>query len=147
VRSQAYPCLSPCSAHALTSQHYDLVIKTDLHTSPPTFSGEALITLDVHSDISKIVFNLHKTLHISHMAISHSDLKSTNSIALPASELSFDDEQERGILSLASLPGGELKGGVKDVKLFFKFDAELLPSMRGYYKSEGDADENGKKPM
>lgn len=45
------------------------------------------------------------------------------------------------------VPGGMLKKDAKDVKLFMRFEGELLGSMMGYYKSEGDLDEKtGKKP-
>jgi aminopeptidase 2 len=34
-----------------------------------------------------------------------------------------------------------------DAKLWVRFEAELTGSMAGYYKSEGDAGEDGKKPV
>lgn len=131
----------------LYRQHYDIVIKTDLVSSPPTFTGEALITLDVNSSTSELVFHLNKELSITHIAISTSDLKTTSSLVIPKEELKLDEEKERATISLAKLPGGGLKEGTKDVKVFFKFESELHATMFGYYRSEGDADENGKKPM
>ncbi|OWZ56597.1 aminopeptidase 2 [Cryptococcus neoformans] len=127
--------------------HYDIVIKTDLLSSPPTFSGEALITLDVNSSTSELVFHLNKELSITNIAISTSDLKTTSSLVIPKEELKLDEEKERATISLDKLPGGGLKEGTKDVKVFFKFESELHASMFGYYRSEGDADENGKKPI
>jgi aminopeptidase 2 len=44
------------------------------------------------------------------------------------------------------VPGGKLAAGTK-AKLFFRWEAELGGNMVGYYKSDGDADDNGKKPM
>lgn len=44
--------------------HYDIVIKTDLESQLPYFSGESVVTLDVKNDTSKLVFNVHKELKI-----------------------------------------------------------------------------------
>ncbi|WVQ78532.1 hypothetical protein IAT38_000618 [Cryptococcus sp. DSM 104549] len=131
----------------LHPQHYDIVIKTDLLSSPPTFSGEALITLDVLEDTSSLEFHVHKTLSLTHIAISTTDLKTTASVVIPTSELKLDEDRERGVVPLDKLPGGGLKKGTKGVKVFFRFEAELKSAMHGYYRSEGDADENGKKPI
>jgi aminopeptidase 2 len=124
------------------------VVKTDLESSPPSFSGESLTHLDITSDITTLTFNLHPTLSVTHLAISSSDLKTTSSLVLPLTALSIDKDQERGAVDLSSLPGGGLKAGMKGVKLWTRFEAELGGSMVGYYKSEGDLDEStGKKPM
>nr|ODN86532.1 hypothetical protein L203_04234 [Cryptococcus depauperatus CBS 7841] len=107
--------------------HYDLAIKTDLLSSPPTFSGE--------------------TLSITDIAISTSDLKTTSSVVIPKEVLELDEELEMGTIPLEKILGGGLKENQKDVKIFFRFEAELKGAMHGYYRSQGDADENGKKPM
>lgn len=105
-----------------------------------------LIHIDVRSDTSKLVFNVHPSLSISHLAIASTELKSTSTIVLPTSSLSVNEEQERGIIDLAQLPDGGLKAGAS-AKLWLKFDGELKGNMVGYYKSEGDADEAGKKEV
>ncbi|CAD6573132.1 MAG: Aminopeptidase 2 mitochondrial, partial [Tremellales sp. Tagirdzhanova-0007] len=131
----------------VSPKHYDLIFKTDLSSSPPQFSGEALITLDVHSDTPKLIFNLSSTLKISHIAIASSDLKTESSMVLSLSALSIDESQERGTLDLTSLPSGGLKAGSKGVKVWMAFEAELAGTMTGYYKSEGDPDDSGMKPV
>lgn len=94
------------------------------------------------------MFNLHKPLKVTHLALKSSDLKSTSSIVLPLEKLSVDEAQQRGSVSLDHVPGGILKKGTEGVKLFFRFEGELSGDMIGYYKSEGDLDEKtGKKPM
>lgn len=119
-----------------------------MKSSPPKYSGEALISLDVHSDINELVFNVYPSLEITHIAITSSDLKTKSAVVLDASTLSRDKDQERGKLNLSTLPGGGLKAGSNGVKVFFRFEAELKGNMFGYYKSEGDLDEEtGKKPM
>lgn len=129
-------------------QHYDIAVKTDLLSSPPTFSGESIVTLDVSSDTSTLVFNTHKSLKISHIAIATNDIKTSSTLVIPLDQLSYDEEQERGKLDLSKLPGGGLKAGSKGVKVWMKFDAELQGNMVGYYKSEGSTDEEtGKKQM
>ena len=124
------------------------MIKTDLAASPPSYSGELIVTLDVKQDTSAVVFNVSKNLKISHLAITTSDLKSTSSVTLSESDLSLDDEKDRGTINLKSLPGGGLKAGQKDVKIWFRFDSILAGNMVGYYLSEGDKDEKtGEKPV
>jgi aminopeptidase 2 len=131
-----------------TPQHYDLAFKTDLSTSPPTFSGEALIHLDVHSQTPSLVFNVHHSLKITNIAISSSDLKTSSTHVLDISKLSIQEGKERGVVDLTDLPGGGLKAGSKGVKVWFRFESELTGSMMGYYKSVGDEDaETGKKPV
>lgn len=126
--------------------HYDLAFKTDLESSPPTFLGEALIDLDVRQDTKQIVFNLHPDLKVTNIGIKTLDQKTSTSVQIPVSALTFDKEQERGKVDVSSLPGGGLKTGSK-TQLFLRWEAELGNNMMGYYKSEGDPDENGKKPM
>nr|XP_018263637.1 aminopeptidase 2 [Kwoniella dejecticola CBS 10117]OBR85795.1 aminopeptidase 2 [Kwoniella dejecticola CBS 10117] len=126
---------------------YELAIKTDLVASPPTFSGEGIIHLDIKEDSSSIKFHSHKTVTITHIAISTSDLKTTSNLNLPLSALTLNNENEVATLDLSSLPGGGLKEGQKNTKLFVRWEAELKSAMHGYYRSEGDADENGKKPI
>lgn len=129
-------------------QHYDIAVKTDLISSPPTFSGESIITLDIENDTSTLVFNAHKSLKISHIAISTNDLKTSSTLVIPVDQLTLDEDQERGKLNLSSLPGGGLKAGTKGVKVWMRFEGELQGNMVGYYKSEGSTDEEtGKKQM
>jgi aminopeptidase 2 len=78
------------------------VVKTDLESSPPSFSGESLTHLDITSDITTLTFNLHPTLSVTHLAISSSDLKTTSSLVLPLTALSVDKDQERGSVDLSS---------------------------------------------
>jgi hypothetical protein len=128
-------------------QHYDLAFKTDLSTSPPTFSGEALIHLDIHESTSTLTFNVHHTLKITHIAITTSELKSTSTHVLDLSKLKIDKDKERGSVDLGELPGGWLKEGSKG-KIWFRFESELSGNMMGYYKSVGDTDsETGIKPV
>lgn len=107
-----------------------------------------MIHLDVLEDSKTLTFNLHPTLTITHLSVSTSDLKSSSAVQVPVDALKHDKEQERCIVDLSSLPGGALRSGGKGVKLWTRFEAELGGSMAGYYKSEGDLDEEtGKKPM
>jgi len=129
------------------TQHYDLVIKTDLLSSPPTFSGEIMIHLDVHEDVKELVFNLNESLKVTHIAITSNDIKTSSSQTLDVSALSVDKELERATLDLSGVPGGVLKQAAKGAKVWMRFEAELGRSMVGYYESEGDLDEQtGKKP-
>jgi aminopeptidase 2 len=125
-------------------QHYTLAIKTDLQSL--RYAGELLIDLSIKSDTSKLTFNVHPSVKITHLAISSAELKSTSSLALPLSDLSVDDEQERGTIKLDKVPGGGLKAG-GEAKVWMRFEAELGGSMAGYYKSEGDLDAQGKKAV
>ena len=124
-----------------------MVIRTDLKSSPPSYAGEVLVTLDVNESTDSIHFHAGKNLSITHIALSSSDLKTTSSQLIPLSAISFDEDSERATLDLKEVGGGGLKEGQKGVKLWFRFEAELEKSMHGYYKSEGDADETGKKPV
>ena len=82
------------------------------------------------------------------MAITTNDLKSQSALSIPTSSMKVDEEEEVGVIDLSSLPGGGLKAGTKDAKIWMRFDSELLPNMIGYYRSDGDLDETtGKKPM
>ncbi|ORX33751.1 leucyl aminopeptidase [Kockovaella imperatae] len=128
-------------------EHYELVVKTDLAANPPSYSGELIVTLDVKKDTSSLVFNMSKSLNITHTAITTSDLKSSSSVVLSESDLTYNEKNDRGTLNLSSLPGGGLKAGQKDVKVWFRFDSVLAGNMVGYYLSEGDKDEKtGEKP-
>lgn len=119
-----------------------------MQSSPPTFAGESIITLDVKTDTSTLVFNTHKSLKISHIVISTNDSKTTSTVSIPVDQLTLDEDQERGKIDLSKLPGGGLKAGSKGVKVWMKFGGELLGNMVGYYKSEGSTDEEtGKKQM
>ena len=125
-----------------------MVIRTDLKSSPPSYAGEVLVTLDVNESTDSIHFHAGKNLSITHIALSSSDLKTTSSQLIPLSAISFDEDSERATLDLKQVGGGGLKEGQKGVKLWFRFEAELEKSMHGYYKSEGDVDEKtGKKPV
>lgn len=126
--------------------HYELAFKTDLESKPPSFLGEAMIDLDIKKDVKQIVFNLNPDLKVTNIAIKNLDQKTSTSLQIPLSALSVDKDQERGKVDVSSLPGGGLTGGSK-AKLFLRWEAELGDNMMGYYKSEGDADANGKKPM
>lgn len=119
-----------------------------MKTSPPTYAGETVVTLDVHTSTSTLEFHAGKNLSITHIAISSSDLKTTSAQLIPLSALAFDSTSERATLDLSEIAGGGLKQGQKGVRLWFRFEAELEKSMHGYYKSEGDLDEKtGKKPV
>lgn len=124
-----------------------MVIRTDLKTSPPSYAGESIVTLDVLESTSSLIFHAGKNLSITHLAISSSDLKTTTSQIIPLSAVSYDEASERVTVDLKEVGGG-LKDGSKGVKVWFRFESELEKSMAGYYKSEGDLDEKtGKKPV
>lgn len=126
--------------------HYELAFKTDLESKPPSFLGEAMIDLDVKEDVKQIVFNLNPDLKVTNIAIRNLDQKTSTALSIPLKALSVDKDQERGKIDVSSLPGGGLSAGSK-AKLFLRWEAELGDNMMGYYKSEGDADANGKKPL
>ena len=146
IDSKSCQCKRARLAWILTLQHYDLAIKTNLHTSPPSFSGEVLVTLDVKETTSTLTLNAHPSLKITDAAIASSELKSTSSIVVPSSAIKVNEEQERATIDLAQLPGGGLQAG-SQAKVWMRFEGELKGNMVGYYKSEGDADDAGKKPM
>jgi aminopeptidase 2 len=125
-------------------QHYALAFKTDLKTL--RFAGEALIDLTAKASTSSIEFNLSKNVNVTHLALHTSELKSTSSSELSLDSLSFDEERERATIDLKKAGGQGLRAGA-DAKLWVRFEAELTGSMAGYYKSEGDAGEDGKKPV
>lgn len=126
---------------AVQPTHYDLAIKTDLASSPPTFSGEAIISLDVVEDASRIVFHIHPSTKITHLALA----AGKESKSLPIGALAVDDDKERATVDISS--AGGLKAGDEAVKLLVRWEGELGGNMSGYYKSNGDLDENGKRPM
>jgi aminopeptidase 2 len=105
-----------------------------------------LIDLTAKSSTSSIVFHLDKNVTVTHLALHTSELKSTSSTALPLESLSFDHEKERATIDLKQAPGEGLRAG-SEAKLWVRFEAELTGSMAGYYKSEGEAGDNGKKPV
>lgn len=110
------------------------------------FAGEALIDLSTRSSTSSLTFHLAKNVIITHIALHTAELKSTSSLSLPLDSLSFDEDKERVTVDLKQVPGEGLKAG-SEVKLWVRFESELTGSMLGYYRSEGDADDNGKKPV
>jgi aminopeptidase 2 len=127
--------------------HYDLALKTDLSSSPPSFGGEALIDLEVTEDSTAITFNIHESLTVTHVAIAAAELKTTAAVQIPPSAITHDAKQERSVVDLAAMPGGKLLAGSK-VKLFVRWESNLGDNMVGYYISKGDVDEaTGKKPM
>jgi aminopeptidase 2 len=85
-------------------------------------------------------------VNVTHLALQTSELKSTSSSALPLESLTFDEDRERATIDLKQAGGQGLREGA-DAKLWVRFEAELTGSMAGYYKSEGDAGEDGKKPV
>lgn len=128
--------------------HYDVVVKTDLTSSPPAYSGEMLVTLDVHEDTHQLVFNVHEAVNITHIAASSSDLKTSSAVVLPLEALEKQPKTARGVLDLKSLPGGGFKAGTKGAQVWFRFESPLARDMMGYYLSEADVDEEtGKKPV
>ena len=121
-----------------------MAIKTDLQAL--RFAGEALIDLTAKASTSSLVFHLSKNVTVTHLALHTSELKSTSSSALPLESLSFDEERERATIDLKQTGGEGLRAGA-EAKLWVRFEAELTGSMAGYYKSEGEAGEDGKKPV
>lgn len=126
----------------VTPTHYEVAILTDLVQNK--FSGEALVHLDVVNDTKELVFNIHPDLKVTHLAVGNTEAKASANVSLPTSALSIDKDQERGTVSLAKLPGGSIKAGTK-TRLFVRWEAELGDNMVGYYRSEAEADEQGKK--
>lgn len=124
--------------------HYELAFKTDLSAKKPYFSGEALIDLDVKENTKKLVFNVHPSVKVTNIAISTLEAKTQAAVHIPLKAYSTDEDQERGTVDLSSLPGGELKSGTK-AKLFLRWENELGGNMVGYYLSEAEADDQGKK--
>lgn len=120
---------------AVRPTHYELAIRTDLASSPPSFSGEVTISLEAVEDTKEVVFHAHPELKVSHVA-----LEGHGELAL--SSLSSDEEKERVSVDVAS--AGGLKAGDKK-KLFIRYEAELNGNMMGYYRSNSDPDESGKR--
>lgn len=122
--------------------HYELAIKTDLAASPPAFTGEVTITLEVVEDTAAVVFHVHSSLSITHLAISAGVVHE-----VPLSAVSKDEDKERVSIDLASLgAGGGLKKG-QESKLFVRWEGELNGNMMGYYRSNSDPDKSGKRLM
>lgn len=105
-----------------------------------------MIDLSARASTSSLTFHLAKNVTITHIALHTAELKSTSSLALPLDALSFDADKERVTVDLKQAPGEGLKAG-SEAKLWVRFESELTGSMAGYYRSEGDADDNGKKPV
>jgi aminopeptidase 2 len=105
-----------------------------------------LIDITAKASTDSIVFHLDKNVNVTHLALHTSELKSTSSSALPLESLTFDEDRERATIDLKQAGGQGLRAGA-DAKLWVRFEAELTGSMAGYYKSEGDAGEDGKKPV
>jgi aminopeptidase 2 len=121
--------------------HYDVAIQTDLESTPPTFLGEAVITLNVASDDTELSFNLNSSaVKITHLALSAGSAAVTQ---LDIATISFDEEWEVATVDLMSV------GGIKtgEAKLFVRWEGELSGNMNGYYKSVGTPDENGNRPV
>ena len=105
-----------------------------------------MIDLSVKASTSSLTFHLAKNVSITHIALHTTELKSTSSLALSLDSLSFDEDKERITVDLAKAPGQGLTAGT-EAKLWVRFEAELTGSMAGYYRSEGDAGDDGKKPV
>jgi hypothetical protein len=114
--------------------HYELAVRTDLAASPPRFEAEVTISLEVLEDTPTVVFHMHPSLSVTHLAL-HAGVTQE----LPVFSLSTDEEKERATVSLAQ----PLKKG--EAKLFVRYEAELNGNMMGYYRSNSDPDANGKR--
>ncbi|GMK57699.1 hypothetical protein CspeluHIS016_0405330 [Cutaneotrichosporon spelunceum] len=114
--------------------HYELAVRTDLAASPPSFEAEVAISLEVLEDTPSVVFHMHPSLAVTHLA-----LNAGVTHELPISALSTDADTERATVTLAD----PLKTG--SAKLFIRYGAELNGNMMGYYRSNSDPDENGKR--
>ena len=121
-----------------------MAFKTDLQSL--RFAGEALIDLSTRSSTSSLTFHLAKNVTITHIALQTAELKSTSTQSLPLDSLSFDEDKERITVDLKQIPGEGLKAG-SEAKLWVRFESELTGSMAGYYRSEGETGEDGKKPV
>lgn len=119
--------------------HYDLAIQTDLAASPPSFSGAARIALNVLEDTSTVVFHLHPSLSVTHLAFGPANAETD----LPLSSISVNADNERATVDLSAVGGP--KAGSK-ASLFIRWEGKL-GSMMGYYRSDGDPDKEGKRPL
>ncbi|KAL1406700.1 Aminopeptidase 2 mitochondrial [Vanrija albida] len=119
--------------------HYDLAIQTDLAASPPSFSGAARISLDVLDDTTSVVFHLHPSLKVTDVRFGPAG----GAARLPLSAISVNAENERATVDISSLGGA--KAGSK-AQLLLKWQGKL-GSMMGYYRSDGDPDKDGKRPL
>jgi aminopeptidase 2 len=105
-----------------------------------------LIDLSTRSSTSSLTFHLAQNVTITHIALQTAELKSTTSQSLPLDSLTFDEDKERVTVDLKQIPGEGLKAG-SEAKLWVRFESELTGSMAGYYRSEGETGDDGKKPV
>ncbi|CAK9784200.1 hypothetical protein CC85DRAFT_324940 [Cutaneotrichosporon oleaginosum] len=112
--------------------HYELAVRTDL--AALRYEAEVIISLEVLEDTPTIVFHMHPSLSVTHLAL---NAGSTQELALSA--LHTDADKERATVKLAE----PLKKGA--AKLAVRYEAELNGNMMGYYRSNSDPDENGKR--
>lgn len=127
---------------AVAPTHYELAIRTDFDATPPSYSGEALISLDVKDDTSKLVFNIDASLNVTNVLLGASEDAAVTEV--PLSALSVHKESQRGQLDLRQ---SSLRAGTK-AKLLLRWEAPIGTNMAGYYVSEGDVDsKTGKRPM
>ncbi|KAG0149414.1 hypothetical protein CROQUDRAFT_74268 [Cronartium quercuum f. sp. fusiforme G11] len=115
---------SPDSKYRLSDQvkpiHYDLTIRTDLESNPPTFQGVAQIELNILNETDTITFHAAPSLSILAVLIESE----------PAKSISFDQKTERCHASFSkSFPTNS------KISLGVIFKAELEGSMMGYYRS------------
>jgi aminopeptidase 2 len=116
--------------------HYALAIHTDLSAS--RFAGEALIDLELKETADKLVFNLNPCLKVTRLAISSAGKRAE----IPLDALVGNAESERATVTL---PCG-LAPGAGAARLFVRWEAPLGENMMGYYRSSGDAREDGTRP-
>lgn len=105
--------------------HYNIAIKTDLDSAPPSYSGEVIITLDVKNDTTSLVFNLDPSLRVTNILVGSG--KGIEATPIPVSALTIDKDQQRGHLNLgdASLAAGA------EAKLFISWEADIGTNMTG----------------
>lgn len=125
---------------AVQPTHYELAIRTDLAASPPRFAGEVTISLEVLEDTKAVVFHMHPSLTATHLAIQVYG----KAHELPLSVLSVDEDKERVSVDVASMGGLKTAG---EAQLFVRWEGELNGNMMGYYRSNSDPDESGKRLM
>lgn len=114
--------------------HYELAVRTDLAALPPRFEAEVTISLDVLEHTTAVVFHMHPSLSVTHLALNAGETQE-----LPVSALSVDKDKERATIVLSE----PLKKGA--AKLFVRYEAELNGNMMGYYRSNSDPDKDGNR--
>lgn len=127
-------CRLPTTTRPL---HYDLAIRTNLESHPPSFSGEILATVEVTEPTREIVFNLGPKIVLKGMALETDGGAST----IPLDSLVRDDLSEQVVVPLGAL---ELAAG-NTVRLWVQWEGEI--GKEGYHRSIGDPDANGKRPV